>query len=341
MKYYTCKQALSYNTPFIFTLGNRGIGKTFANASRVANMFIKSRRKFIYMRRYDDDLKKTAPSFFDSIAKKYTDHSYDMSGNGKSGSVYYIDDLPAGICVALSCATKYKSAAFDDYDTIFFDEFLPEDSKYLPNEVGLALNFYQSVARGFNKPIREDVRFIFAANNVTLNNPYFRELKIRDVLQLDAKYTVDPDRAWVVEMTNNEAIAEEIAKTPFGKMIAKTKYGEYALKGQYLLDDATFIQKPSGESKYYCTLSWKGKNYGVYEYTNQGLFYVTRKANMAYPVKFSLTTDDHKPNYIMLYRNNYNPVFHFLKYAYDNALLRFDSDDSKFMFIEFMSYTVK
>lgn len=340
MKYYTPKKALSYNTPFIFTLSNRGIGKTFAHASRVFNKFISERRKFIYMRRYDDDLKKTAPEFFDSIAKKYTDHHFSLEGSGKSGSTYYIDDMPAGITVALSAAPKYKSAPFDDYDTIFFDEFLPEDGKYLPTEVQNALNFYQSVARGFNRPIRTEVKFIFAANNVTLNNPYFRELKIRDVMTCQSKYTVDPDRAWVVEVINNEEIAEEIARTPFGKMISKTKYGEYALKSRFLLDDATFIQKPTGASKYYCTLVWKDRYYGVYEYTDQGLFYVSRKADKKFPVCFSLTTADHKPNYIMLYRNNYNPVFRVMKYAYDNAILRFDSDDSKYMFIEFMSYAI-
>lgn len=337
-KFYTGKQVLSYGTPFIFSLGNRSIGKTFYWTCRNINKFLHEGKKFIYMRRYDEDLKRVAPNYFDAVAFKFPDVEFEVKGNGKSGTEFYINKRLAGMTVALSVATKYKSISMPDYDTIMYDEFLPEDNVYLPNEVGNALNFYQTVARGGGQAIREEVKFIFIANNVTLNNPYFRDLKIRDNIMLGTKYSVDPDKAWVVELTNNAEIAKEIATTPFGKMIAKTKYGDYALKSEFYLDDATFIQKPKGNSRYYCTLVWNGKSYGVYEYFEEGLFYVSPKVDPNSKDVFALSTLDHKPNYIMMYRNTFNPLYHFLKYAYDNALLRFETDDCKFMFMEFMSY---
>lgn len=340
MKYYSCTQALSYNTPFVFSLGNRSIGKTFSYTSYIVNKFKKSGRKFIYMRRYDDDLKLVVPTFFDSIRNKFTDTEFCIEGSGKTGTPLYINGEVAGITMALSTAYKYKSVNLCEYDTIFFDEFLPESNRYLDMEVPKALNLYQSVARGYGQPIRPEVRFIFVANNVTLNNPYFRELRIREKIHVGTKYCVDEDRAWVVELTNNEEIADEIIKTPFGKMIAKTKYGDYALKSQFYLDDNTFIEKPTGTSTYMATLWYNEKPYGIYEYTDMGLYFVSKKHDKTFPLSFSLTTEDHKPNYLMLYKNRSNPVFVMLKYAFDNALLRFDSDDSKFMFLEFMSYSV-
>lgn len=338
-KYYSGTKVLSYGTPWIFSLGNRSIGKTTFWTRYVINRFKRKGRKFIYMRRYDEDLKKTATTFFDNIRFLFPNDSFKVEGNGKTGTKFYINEEFAGIAIALSGVTRFKSVGMADYDTIFYDEFLPEDGCYLSNEVGNCLSFYQSVARGFGQVIRTDVKFIFCANSVTLNNPLFRELKIRDRIQLGSKYTVDPDGAWTVEFTNNEEIANEIANTPFGKMMAKTKYGEYSLKNQFYLDDNNFIKKPTGESRYYCTLVWRGRNYGVYEYKEEGLLYVTTKADPNCKIMFALTTKDHQPNYLLMHKNKFNPIYNYLKYAYENALLRFDNQESKFMFLEIMQYS--
>lgn len=337
-KFYTTKRVLSYNTPFIFTLGNRSIGKTFGWTKRTIDVFLAKRRKFIYVRRYEEDLKRVAPSFFDAVAFKFPGHEFSVQGNGKSGTVFRIDGMQAGITIALSTATKFKSISLPDYDTIMFDEFLSEDNDYLTDEVGKALGLYQTVARGDGKAIRPEVRFVFIANNVSMNNPYFRELKIRERIRPGAKYTVDPDRAWVVELTNNKAIADEIVQTPFGKMLAKTKYGDYSLHSQFYLDDNNFIEKPKGESRYLCTLVYKDKKYGVYDYFNAGYVWISTKYDKSSMSLFSLTTSDHKPNYTFLYKARYNDVILFLRYAYENALLRFDNGDSKSMFIDFMGY---
>lgn len=337
-KYYSSRQVLSYGTPFVFTLGNRSIGKTFDYTSLCINKFLKRERRFIYMRRHDSDLQLVVPTFFDNVRQKYKNVALEVNGSGKSGTTFLINNKIAGMCISLSLAYKYKSVNLSDYDIIFFDEFLPEDGQYLKDEVAKSLNFYNSVARGFDQPIRPDVRFIFVANNVTLNNPYFRELHIRERINLGTRYCVDEDRAWVVEMTNNQAIADEIAKTPFGKMISKTKYGDYALKSAFYLDNDTFLEKPTGNSDYFCTLYHMGKGYGVYEYTDIGLYFITKKYNKTFPLSFSLTTDDHKPNLLMIYKNRAHPVFTMLKFAFDNALLRFDCDESKLMFLDYMSY---
>lgn len=339
-KFYTGKRVLSFGTPFIFSLGNRSIGKTFYWTCRMINYFKRTGKKFIYMRRYDDDLKLVGSKFFDAVRFKYPEDELAVNGNGTTGTTFYINKQQCGFTMSLSKATKSKSISLPDYDTIFFDEFLPESGKYLSDEVALALNFYQTVARGNGRAIREEVKFVFVANNVTLNNPYFKELKIREKIKPGTKYTVDTDRAWVVELTTNEAIADEIATTPFGKMISKTKYGEFALKSKFYMDDNTFIEKPTGNSRYYCTLVWKGRSYGVYEYYEAGLLQISASVDENCKNVFSLTTNDHQPNYMLMYRNRMNPLYSYLRFAYDNALVRFDNDDCKLMFLDLMSYNV-
>ena len=339
-KFYSGKKVLSYGTPFIFSLGNRSIGKSFYWTCRNINYFLKTGRKFLYVRRYDNDLELVGQKFFDAVRFKYPNVELDVSGSGKTGTTFLCNKEVCGMTMALSLATKAKSISLPDFDTIMFDEFLPENGKYLKNEVELALNLYQTVARGDGKAIRPDVKFIFIANNVTLNNPYFKELRIREQIKQGTKYTVDTDRAWVVELTNNTAIANEVASTPFGKMISKTRYGEYALKSQFYLDDSTFIEKPTGNSRYYCTLAWKGKDYGVYEYTDAGLLQISSKVDKSCKNIFSLSTADHKPNYMLLYKAKNNPIYTYLRFCYDNALIRFDNDDCKSMFLEVMQYQV-
>ena len=332
---------MSYGTPFIFTLGNRSIGKTFAFTSYAINRFVKHGSKFIYMRRYDDDLKLVVPSFFENVRSKYTNYSLEIDGSGKTGTMFRINDKVAGVAISLSKAIKFKSVNLCDYDAILYDEFLNEDGTYLPNEVSKALSFYQSVARGYDRPIRTEVKFIFIGNHVSLNNPYFRELKIRDKVNLGTRYCVDSDRAWVLELTDNIEIANEIGQTPFGKMIAKTKYGEYAVKSKFYLDDDSFIEKPRGKSDYLCTLKYNDENFGVYDYKEMGYYYVSTKYNPSSKISFSLTTKDHNPNYLMIFRNRNNPVFVLLRYAFENALLRFDCQESKIMFLEFMAFNDK
>lgn len=337
-KFYSGKQVLSYGTPFIFSLGNRSIGKTFYWTCRCINYFKATGKKFLYVRRYDDDLKLVGDKIFDAVAFKFPHDELTVEGTGKTGTTYYINGVQCGMSLALSVALKAKSISLVDYDIILFDEFLPENGKYLPNEVGMALNLYQTVARGGGKVIREECKFVFIANNVTLNNPYFKELRIRENIKPGTHYVVDPDRAWVVELTTNVAIANEIASTPFGKMISKTKYGEYALKSQYMLDDNTFIEKPKGNSRYYCTLVWKGKEYGVFEFTDAGLLQISKNVDKSCKLIFSLTTADHKPNYMLMFKARQNPVYAYLRYCYNIACVRFDNDDCKLMFLEMMDY---
>lgn len=338
-KYYTPDRILSYNCPFNFTLGTRSIGKTFAYTEYVIKKYLQEHRKFIIVRRYKEDIKRIAPKFFDNNMFKHPDLSFKADGfNSTEGGRFYINTEQCGIALSLNEATRYKGISLADYDTIWFDEFLNEDDSYLSDELGKCFSLYQSVARGYGKSFRPEVKFIFTANHVSFNNPYFRDLHVREQYRTGSKFTVDKDRGWVLEMTDSPEITEEIANTAFGKMIAKTKYGEYSLKAKFYLDDPTFVEKPKGKADYVCTLAWQNRLFGVYEYMDEGVLYISKNYDKNCKTTFSLTTADHKPNYTMLYKASTHPVSQYLKFAYDNALLRFQDDECKYMFMDFMSF---
>lgn len=340
-KFYNNTKALSYNTPFIYSLGTRSIGKTFCWTEYVIKKWREQRKKFLIVRRYKEDLKRIAPKFFDNNMFLHKDLTFKAEGfSSAEGGKFFINGEQCGTAIALTEANRIKGVSMSDYDTIWFDEFLNEDDDYLKDELGKCFSLYQSVARGYGKAFRPEIKFIFTANHVTFNNPYFRDLHIREQYRTGSKYTVDKDRAWLLEMTDSPEITDEIAKTPFGKMIAKTKYGEYALKAKFYLDDPTFIEKPKGKSDYICSLSWENKLFGVYEYLDEGLLFISQSFDKNCKTAFALTTKDHKPNYTMLYRASTNPVYQYMRFAYDNALLRFQDDECKYMFMEFMSLNI-
>lgn len=341
-KFYNGKRVLSFGTPFIFSLGNRSIGKTFYWTTRCIKKYLKSGEQFIYVRRYDNDLKRVAPSFFENVSFKFPDVSLGVEGSGRSGTEYYINDGLAGVTMALSAANKYKSVAMPYVTTILFDEFINEDNDYLGNEVGNAFSLYQTIARGGGAVLRQDVKFVFLGNAVSLNNPYFIELGIREKIDGTKNYYVDDDRGWVVEISNNEQIAEEIANTPFGKMIAKTRYGDYALKNQFYLDSEQFICQMTGELNYVCTLDGDGgRQYGLYLNEVEDLLWVSPKVDPNCKVRFAISEGAHNDGTILVRDSGASRIYMTMKYAYDYAKLRFETPDCRFVILEYMKHRIR
>ena len=85
-KFYSGKKVLSYGTPFIFSLGNRSIGKTFYWTCRMINYFKQTHRKFLYVRRYDDDLRAVGTKIFDAVRFKFPTDELEVRGSGKTGT---------------------------------------------------------------------------------------------------------------------------------------------------------------------------------------------------------------------------------------------------------------
>lgn len=328
MKFYDGNKLLSYNKTFNFSLGNRSTGKSFFWKCFCINKWLKCRRKFIYIRRYDNEL-DYVKNWFDDVAFKFPDLEFKVDKD-----MFYINDEVCGYAVALSIAYKLKGVSFVDVDLLFYDEFLSETSRYLKREVDMAMGFYQTVSRGDGKVIRPEVKFIFVANSVSVNNPYFNDLGI--VIKSNSCYT--KGNGYVVEIYQNDEIKNEIEDSDFGKLIKGTKYGNYALNNAFYLDDNTYIEPMKSGYKYYMTLRYYGKDYAVYLNDNEGLFHINQKVDNSYPFKYCFTTSDHAINYILIEKKKKTPKLNLLRFGYENGCVRFDSPKSKAMFYDVMNY---
>lgn len=325
--FYCLNAVMGFKKAFIFIIGNRSAGKSFAVKCYCVRQFLKKKREFIYVRRYKDDLESTIKGFFGDIAFLFPNVKFDVKGKR-----FYINDEIAGYGIPLSLSHKHKSASYVNVYTIFYDEILPENGRYLKDEWNTALGLYQTVARGGGKAIRDDVKFIFVANHVTWNNPYFNALNIRPIE--NAKYY--RGKGYVVEIFTNDSVSKAILDSEVGELIAKGSYGEYAVEGKFLLDNKKFIETLPKERKILMIIKRDGKEYGVYK---SGKFiYISTKVDQNCVTKYVFSNEDHELNYTYINHFRGNNQMKELRNYYEKGRMFFTNNSAKTMFYEIMHY---
>lgn len=327
--YYNGDKILNNPQPFNFLLGNRGIGKSFYWKRRCIKSYLDNKRQFIYVRRYKSDIDKVINNLFDDVLIKFPETTILVDKNK-----FIINGETAGYAISVSEFIKYKSSNFQDVDLIMFDEFLPEDGKYLggknnPNlEPELCLNFYQTVARGYNRPIRDEVIFLFISNSVTINNPYFYFYNIDKKLSFDTKFL--RGEGYNVEINRNESISKEIENSKFGSLIKGTKYAEYALGNEFYLDTNDFIKKIPGNKDYLLTIRYDNMVFGIWRAT-KGFYYITTKYDNNCKNIFTLNSKDHNETSVLITKLN-NYVLKELVSSYSLGYVYFENQRCKKFF---------
>lgn len=176
-----------YNPQYLLCYGQRSNGKSWSVKQLVFDRFMKDKSKFIYVRRYDQDLKAGASARYFSkfIAegglKKCTKGAY--SNIIARASEFYLvksdkskEKELCGYYIPLSTASeRIKSQEFPDVTTIIFEEFLT-NRVYLEDEYQILQSLVSSVARG------KLINVIMIGNTVSRVCPYFAEMGIPDIV---------------------------------------------------------------------------------------------------------------------------------------------------------------
>ena len=188
------------------------------------------------------------------------------------------------------------------------------------------LNLYETVARpGTNHP---RVILLMLANAISITNPYFLywDLKMPDKKDKNDKWIWHhPTKPIVVEDVKNEKFIDRKKNTEFGKLIEGTTYSDYSIENKFLLDDDTFVEKKSPKARFYFTFIYMDHTLGVWADFIEGIMYVSKAIDPSYPLIYSITMKDHKPNTMFL--KNKNKAGHFKTFieAYENGNVRFES----------------
>lgn len=302
------------NKPEIYICtSNRTGGKTTYFNRLVTNRFFRKKEKFMLLYRFNYELDGVADMFFKDIGGLFFPDYYMRSQKQAKGVYHdlYIcnrkisedSGVHCGYAVAINNADqiKKKSHLFSDTSIMLFDEFQSESEHYCPDEVQKFISIHTSVARGQGEMTRY-LPVIMISNPVSLINPYYTQLKISHRLRSDTKFL--KGNGFVLEQGWIKAASEAMNKSAFNQAFEDNKYLAYASQNVYLNDNYSFIESPEGKSKYIATIRYLDKDYALRTYPEHGIVYCDNKADITYPYKISVTTADHRINYVMLNNND-------------------------------------
>lgn len=326
------------NVPEIFICtSNRTAGKTTYFNRLLINGFVKKSEKFCILYRFIHELDDCATKFFKDVGNLFFKNHTMTSKKRASGAYHelFFDDKPCGYAIALNSADSIKkySHLFSDVCRMMMDEFQSETNNYCSKEISKLRSVHTSIARGNGEMVRY-VPLYLVGNPVSVINPYYVALGISNRLTNKVKFL--RGNGFVLEQGHNENASIAQTESAFNKAFADNQYLEYSAEGVYLNDNLAFIEKPVGNSRYICTLKYEGIDYGVREFADKGIIYCDDRADNTFPVRISVTTDDHQINYVMLKRNDMLLVH--LRFLFERGCFRFKNLKCKEVILSVLSY---
>lgn len=168
---------------WLLLLGARANGKSYSAKNFIIKECIDKGKEFIYLRRYDLDIKDSVcVSYFgDCPVETMTNGEYSCIDVYRKG-IYLANIDPdthkiirgekIGYCHALSGAEHYKSLAFPNVEFIDFEEFVSFDGRYLFNELSKLQQYASSIFRNRKGKI------LMIGNTISRLCPYYRELNL-------------------------------------------------------------------------------------------------------------------------------------------------------------------
>lgn len=278
LEYYDPQPLRTRNAVFNAVCGARGLGKTYGFKKQAINDFLKKRKQFIMLRRYDTEL-DTRRSAFNDIVHEFPNYDFEVVGyTGFISHVKHRDDKKRvwqELCffVSLSTAQSKKSTPYPNVHTIIFDEFIIENEArtgYLKNEVTAFINFYSTVDR-----YQDRVKVYFLANSVAITNPYFIAWGIRP--KEGQEFITKQDGFICFQFPDGKAFSASIYKTRFGQFIKGTEYADYAVENVFGDNHDMLLALKDSRATYQFTLETKGGVLVVWYSHRNGYYYAQEK----------------------------------------------------------------
>jgi hypothetical protein len=278
LDYYDFNALLSRNGVYNFCVGDRGLGKTYGAKKFAIKDFLKNENQFIYLRRYDTELKGAKAALFNDLHEEFPGYEFMSQGDLLKIRPVAKDDKPykwkiCGYAIPLSKAQQKKSISYHNVKTIIFDEFIIERGRvlYLQDEAKVFNDFFSTVDR-----YKDKTRVFFLANAISIMNPYFLEYNIEP--KPDVEWIRKGNGFIVAHFPNSNSFRKAVYNTRFGQFIEKTEYAQYAVESNFADNKNVMLQKKTEAATYLATLITDGGTFSVWMDTQDvRTFYIQEK----------------------------------------------------------------
>lgn len=319
------------------TTTNRTGGKTTYFGRLLVNRFKKTGAKFCLLYRFNYELDEVADKFFKDIGGLFfpDDEMCEKTRQKGKYKELFLNDISCGYAIAINDADSIKklSHLFSDTTAMFFDEFQSETNKYAPDEVKKLISIHTSLARGQNKQVRY-LPVYMCANPVSLINPYYVEMGITGRLKADTNFLKGD--GFVLEQGFVEAASVAQKESGFNRAFSKNEYVAYSSECVYLNDSSAFIETPKGRSNYLATLRSDNKSFAIREYLDEGIVYCDKRVDDSFPIRITVSANDHDVNYVMLKRSDL--FLSTMRYYFERGCFRFKDIECKEIVLKALSY---
>ena len=324
------KKDLDGCDPSIFIIcNNRSAGKTTAVTKMFYERVLDSEKEekfcLIYRHKYELEGAHHALDEAVRIVSEERNLKYPALSTKKCVQGLFVeilqdaDVIGYGVCLTKVDYLRKYSQTFSKVVHAFFDEFQLETGEYLKNEVSLLQSLLISISRGGGERSR-DVKLYMAGNPVSMLNPYYVHFGIYKRLKKDTKFM--RGNGWIGDFEKNIEAAQEITSNNIFKSFKKSNYLSYATGDTMLINDGALVGKPTGKSRYICTIIFDGKSFGLYEYYNDGIVYLSTKFDKTSKNIVAYKAADASQNTMMLGRNH--GAMKLLRWAYECGCLIFE-----------------
>ena len=287
--YFTARYVLSKHAIINLCLSDRSDGKTFDCKARALEDYEKSKDITIYCRRWKTELGvEVYRNFFSEVWEnnenyirfskwefRYSKSKIEVktSKDAEWDTILYF--------IPLSVASRWKSKIQEikRIKIIDYDEYIPMDNRYLPDETTLLLDLWKTIDRD-----REEVQIVICGNRIVPFAPILDYFNID--LKIDSKDLIRCYRndTLAVQIYSNKEHREKREEGRFRELIKDTKYNDYD-SGEVLYALDLDLKSHEGY-EYFCqfktergsgTLWYKDGIFVVSEYKRKDGFIITDK----------------------------------------------------------------
>lgn len=276
-------------------------------------------------------------TLFEDALNTYPLLGSEMTSKPCAKGLYYqlfLDGKPFGFAISIGSVDSLKkySPVFANTFLIVMEEFLTEKGVYLKKEVELIESILVTLGRGKGKQSRF-LKLVLLANKTVLMNPYFLYFGIYNRYNENVK--ILHGSGWICQFDKNQNAVKAITENKGLKAFRNSKYIESMTGTGFLIDTGTFVQKPTGRSRYCFTIVYDGEYYGVWEYYDEGYLYITTNYDKCCKLIAAFKPGDHTQNSVMI--SHYDFLFDSVKKAYENGYLRFSDLKCKNVIYEILA----